>query len=243
MNQWFFHLTRPLVPTGRKNVTGGRKKNLRLRFEERKVLMGRISYFAEKQYTLSKSKDIFNDEQVIIGIREGGAAAELMLSFLYRQHRKAVQQFILSNSGSEEEAKDVFQDGVIVLFRHIQSGKFRGESSIGTYLFSICKFMWYKVLRKRDNEKPAAPENFEEDPYVDLLGKEKTAKVMELFAELGEACKQVLVMNLYYQYNMEEIAEKLKYKSAQIARNKKHKCLSRLKALVKDRPDIRDQLT
>jgi RNA polymerase sigma factor (sigma-70 family) len=157
-----------------------------------------------------------------------------------------VLRFIMDNSGSEAEGKDIFQEGLLVLYKQIRQGKFRGESQLRTYLFSICKYLWFQKLKK-ENRRAELLENHEWDPqeidpYREMQDQENKKMVLALFDELGPACKKTLLASLYENKPMEEIAQEMGFKGKQIARNKKYKCLKRLQAMLEKQPGLRATL-
>jgi len=95
----------------------------------------------------------YSDQQIIEGLRSGGAAEDRSLRYVYQQHRERIVQFVVSKNGSEAEGKDIFQEGLLVLYKQIKQDKFRGESALGTYIFSICKYLWFHKLKKGLSQK------------------------------------------------------------------------------------------
>lgn len=212
------------APTHRKNVTYGN-------------LSKSLSVAVDHQ---------ISDREIIAGLQKGGRRERQCLKFLYQVHQKSVLRFVMDNTGSEAEGKDIFQEGLLVLFKQVRAGKFRGESQVGTYLFSICKYLWYNKLKK-ENRRAELLETHEWtpqeiDPYRAMQEDEKKKMVLALFDELGEACKQILLASLYEERSMDEIAEAMGFKNKQIARNKKYKCLKRLQAMLDKQPGLRATL-
>ncbi|MBK9174996.1 MAG: sigma-70 family RNA polymerase sigma factor [Flavobacteriales bacterium] len=146
--------------------------------------------------------------------------------------------YVQRNSGDRDAARDVFQDGVVVLYRHIKQGRFHGESSIGTYLYSICRFLWLKQLRVHGRlaaQEPDAEAAFDQ-PVDRGIGVDTREGLLALFGRLGDACRQMLVLSFYEGLDMRAIAERTGFKDEQNARNKKHKCLKALRELVASDP-------
>ncbi len=188
----------------------------------------------------------FSDQEIIAGLRQGGRAERQCLKQLYRVHQQRVLRFIIENTGSEAEGKDIFQEGVLVFYKQVRAEKFRGESQLGTYLFSICKYLWFQKLKK-ENRRAELLENHEWepqqiDPYRPMIDSEKQQMVLALLEELGESCKEILLASLYDDKAMDEIAQQMGFKNEQIARNKKYKCLKRLQALLDQQPGLRASL-
>ena len=164
------------------------------------------------------------------------------LGTIYKHNKEKVCSFVLSNSGSEEEAKDVFQEAVIAFYENVRDGKFKGESAISTYLYSITRFKWLNQIKKntvrKGHHENIDQDQFTESPLAILIEGEKKAGVLDVLAQLGTSCKELLIENLYHNASMKEIAEKGLYSSEQIVRNKKYKCLQKLKELIGAKPAL-----
>lgn len=95
------------------------------------------------------------------------------------------------------DASDVFQDGVIAFHKNVIDRKFKGESAIGTYLYSICRFIWLKKLQNNGmslTDIDSIDHATYEDPEFRLLDNEKRQMVSALFDELGEPCQTILTL-------------------------------------------------
>ncbi|MEL6812069.1 MAG: sigma-70 family RNA polymerase sigma factor [Bacteroidota bacterium] len=164
------------------------------------------------------------------------------LRIIYQGNREKIYAFILSNSGSREKAKDVFQETIIAFYENVRDGKFKGESAISTYLFSIARFKWLNQIKKdmirTGHHEKLEMDTFSDSPLSRLVEGEKKQQVLEVLELLGASCKKLLVQNLYFDASMKDIAAMGEYSSEQIVRNKKYKCLKRLKQLVSDRPSL-----
>ena len=181
------------------------------------------------------------EAELIELLRAGTIEENAALKTLYHTHYPAVAGYVLRNNGDSASARDVFQEGMIVLYRNIKERKFNGESSIGTYLYSICRFLWLKSLRKRVLPAvgqgraaidDAGSETTFETPLSFLIDDEQRKGLLALFDKLGDACKQMLLLSFYEDLDMREIAARTGFKDEQNARNKKHKCLTALREIV-----------
>lgn len=184
--------------------------------------------------------DKATDAELIARLRKGTVEEEHALRTIYRTCYPTVSGYVLRNSGSSDDARDVFQDGVIVLYRNVKQGKFNGESALSTYLFSICRFLWLKVLRTKGRAplEPMADDAAFEAPLGSLLDDERRGAVLALMDRLGEACRHILLLSFYEELDMREIAARTGFKDEQNARNKKFKCLRALKELIAREPVI-----
>ncbi|RMA58503.1 RNA polymerase sigma factor [Ulvibacter antarcticus] len=168
------------------------------------------------------------------------------LGIVYRTHKQMVCSYIMKNSGSPEEAKDVYQEAMIAMYENVGQGKFKGDSAIGTYLYSIARFKWLNQIKKNSvrsshHEKLETPE-FQESPMTVIIEKEHKNAVLEVLTELGDSCKRLLVDTMYNNASMKEIVLKGEFSSEQIARNKKYKCLQKLKELIQNKPGLLQKL-
>ena len=188
----------------------------------------------------------YTDASLVAAIKKGGIPEDRALAYLIKEDYGKVKNFIIKHNGSEADAEDVFQDGLTALLMNIRKGSFQGQSSVHTYLFAICKGIWYKRFQKfvRERNYQNSLTVVEEDyntPEVGLLDQEQQGLLHGLFDRLREKCKEVLLM-WSNGFNMEEIAEKQGYSSAQAAMNKKSKCLKQLHQLLSENPSLRTSI-
>lgn len=155
-------------------------------------------------------------------------------SFLVQRDFPAIRIFISKNSGQNEDAKDIFQDGLITLINNLNKGSFKGNSTIKSYLFAICKNIWFQHLRK--NKKFKQTELTDIEATDDLIEKneieEKYDLVKKKFRKLGDECQKILIEFYYQNKSMKELQQSFNLGSAQAAKNKKSRCLKKLATLV-----------
>ncbi len=90
-------------------------------------------------------KPEFNEKEILLGLAGNDRKA---IETLYRDHFNMIQTLIINNNGSSEEAKDVFQEAMIVLYEKVRSGTFELNCQIKTYLYSVCRRLWLKRLQQ-----------------------------------------------------------------------------------------------
>ncbi|MEL6135767.1 MAG: sigma-70 family RNA polymerase sigma factor, partial [Bacteroidota bacterium] len=179
--------------------------------------------------------------------KKGGQSAEQMLTYVYRTYRNQILQRLQQYNASQAEAADVFQDGVIQVLMAVQQDKFRGESSLKTYLSVVCRNLWFKQIRSKDVadryvQKVDSPEADFESPEWLLLEEDQLTQLQSFLGKLKDKCKDVL--NLWARhYSMKEIAEMLGYQNAQVVRNKKNQCLKEVKHKLAQEPLIQSWLS
>ncbi|WP_207435726.1 RNA polymerase sigma factor [Sabulibacter ruber] len=181
-------------------------------------------------------KALVTDAAIIEGILQDD---DMALSRLYKLHFPMVLFFVQSNSGTEDDAKDIFQEAVIVFYEKIKAGQLELNCQIKTYLYSICRRLWLKRLSRssrfshgmvEDTESELAPQ-VEDDVERAEQNELKFEAMANALGQLGEPCKTLLEDFYLRSMGMPEITEKFGYNNVDSAKNQKYKCLMRLKKL------------
>ena len=187
-------------------------------------------------------KNFFTDQEIITGLRKGGTEETAVLRFVYQSNRPAIWEMVRQNSGSVEEAKDVFQEAVLAFYENVQADKFNADSKVSTYLFGIARFIWLNRLKRNgigQKIKAQLEQNVIDPGFLpSMLKQEQEELVNQFFLKLGEKCRQVLSLSFYRHFSMQEIAAEMGFDNEQVARNKKYQCLKKLKSMIKSRPEI-----
>lgn len=173
------------------------------------------------------------DELILAEIRKNNEAA---LGELYKTHYPMVVNLVCSNSGTEQEAKDVYQEAVLAFYERTQQPEFVLTCKIKTYLYAVCRRLWLKRLAEKKRFSISIPETetFEgvEEETSDALEKEAKFKHMATALNaLGEPCRSIIEDFYIHDFSMEFISVKFGYTTADNAKNQKYKCLQRLKKL------------
>jgi RNA polymerase sigma factor (sigma-70 family) len=195
-----------------------------------------------------KTNQGWTEQSLVESILQGGNARQTAIRFIYEDKdlRQMVIRFVNKNRGNDEDGQDMFHEGIIVLDRNIREGKFRGEAPLKGYLYSICRFLWMNRMRKQSHtdtvaEMPVTAEVDAESPEVIFVNEERKAVLNRLLEEVGERCRKILEL-WKLSYSMEEIAEKLDFSSAAMARKAKYRCHVSLMELVQKNPALAQTL-
>ena len=155
---------------------------------------------------------------------------------IYRQHYQMVQAMITNNNGSSDDARDIFQEIMIVLYEKVRSGTFELNCQLKTYLYSVGRRLWLKRLGQLQKMVPENGKLEEIVPVEEDLEwyeqRNKDFRIMErAMQNLGEPCRSLLDAYYLQKKSMMEIAGSFGYTNADNAKNQKYKCLMRLKKL------------
>ena len=176
--------------------------------------------------------------QIVDGIRKRD---NRIITSVYKEIYPKINYHILNNGGTADDAKDVFQEAIIVVFRQIQNGTFEIKTDFEGYVYGIARLIWLKTLRNRSIHERNI-NKMEGDVQVSHPADEIIDEEMEMnlfrkyFLKLGKECQKVLKMatdGIPY----ETIAKEMGYKSEKIVRNRKYKCKESLIEMIKSDPD------
>lgn len=165
------------------------------------------------------------------------AGDESILQIIYRQYYQTIIQLVMNNNGSLQEAKDIYQETLIIFYEKVMGENFELNCKLKTYLYSISRNLWLKQLqhKKRFTNTISDSEEYLEIPWEEAGKKEDQYKAMHVALEsLGEPCRSILKDFYIHSQSMEEITEKFGYTNADNAKNQKYKCLKRLKKVFFD---------
>lgn len=155
---------------------------------------------------------------------------------IYRDNYNMVQSLVINNNGSSEEAKDIFQEAMIVLYEKVRSGTFELNCQIKTYIYSVCRRLWLKRLQQLNRYSPEVPGLEPVVPVEEEIEEyEKRNAEFEMMdkaiSSLGEPCRSLLEAYYLQKKSMQEIAADFGYTNADNAKTQKYKCLMRLKKI------------
>ena len=178
----------------------------------------------------------YTNEDLLHGILKNDT---IILQFIYKNFYSNINFFIKKNNGDDDDANDIFQESIIIIYRKLKANDLVLDCTFDTYLYSVCRFLWLKQLEKRKIEKENIKDNheFNDDIYDDSLEKiadlnERYRLYQKHFANLGKDCQKIL--QLYFdKVPLRNIAQIMGFKSEKYAKKRKHQCKEYLIQSVK----------
>jgi len=169
---------------------------------------------------LPRNSTTYTEQELLRGIK---ARDGEVLEFVNRQYRPMIHLLIHQMGGRGDDAKDIFQDGMLELFRKSEDPSFQLTSSIRTLLYAICKNLWkYKsrmnhrmVAHNPDHHDGVEVPSFEEATDLGLYEKLFWGN----FKLLPKTCQEVLALYLKNHRN-KEIARLLNMTEAYVRKRK-----------------------
>jgi RNA polymerase sigma factor (sigma-70 family) len=173
------------------------------------------------------------EKELLRGLAQNDKEA---IEVIYKENYSLIQHFVINNNGTEDDARDVFQEALIVLYEKSKSGSFELNCQIRTYIYSVCRRLWLKKLQYAKRFESQVETLEEVIPVEEDLEKHDRVNkqygiMRSAMGKIGEPCKSLLEAFYVHHKNMHEIASFFGYTNADNAKNQKYKCLMRLKKL------------
>ncbi|MGI8583790.1 MAG: RNA polymerase sigma factor [Chitinophagaceae bacterium] len=162
---------------------------------------------------------------------------------MYEQNYQLVERFVLKNNGTVDDAKDIFQDIMLVLIEKIYADDFELTASLSTYIFAIGKNLWLKKLRNISFRKEIPLDNFNTTSlYAEISSSIETEmtykeKLQTLMKKMSAHCYHLLRSMFYLDKKIEDIQKDFGYSSRHNAQNQKYKCLEQAKKKANEQTD------
>ncbi len=170
-----------------------------------------------------------NEKEIFDRICSGDEGA---LDLVYTKYYRMMTKLVMNNSGTEQEAKDIYQEAIVVFWQKAVSGNLVMTSKMSTYIYSICFNLWRKELERKKRHTHEAQDSVE---FQDHDKKERIKIISKCVNDLDETCKKVLTYFYFDGMSMAEIAERLGFANTNTAKTKKYKCKQKLDLLVKSK--------
>lgn len=148
---------------------------------------------------------------------------------LYIKAFPAAAHYIHRQGGHLEDAKDMFQDALVIYYERMVAGKLSVTHSDAAYITGIVKHLWARELKKR-----------EELPGIDIVISEQqpqssTQKLLRFVETAGRKCLDMLKAVYYDKMPVEQVADTFGYSGIRSATVQKYKCLEKLRDTVKEK--------
>lgn len=150
---------------------------------------------------------------------------------IYDNILPGITAWVKQNNGTEDDAKDLFQDMIVSVYKKCKTGEFELTCTFWSYALIVCRNLWFAKNRNRD--KMVFSENIkgeeviiEEDMQYEIEKQEEFRLYRKHFDQLGEGCREILSM-FFSKIQMSEIAEKLNLSPAYV-KKRKFKCKEEL---------------
>ncbi len=183
----------------------------------------------------------YTTQEILNGILDNNSA---VVQYIYDRYFHSIRKFIEKFGGGKDDALDVFQEGIIVIYEQLLGDEIKPIKNFRTYFFSICKFKWFNMIRDGKFDEYTTVEMEEILPSLEYqqslenlnvtLEKERRVKVyFNGFMELSNTCR-MMIRYIAYGWAIEDIAEEMNFSVAYTYR-KRQLCLNKLIEIVEQK--------
>ena len=185
---------------------------------------------------MSEAKLIHTDQRFITGLLQNNT---VLVREIYNRFAGKVKSYIVQNSGSEDDAADIFQESLIDIYQQAQHKGLQLTCPFEAFLLLVCKRKWLNELKKRGRQgvtkDPEDVYDLGEDAFALAeqmqLQEDKASLFMAMFQQLGERCREIINKCLGNK-PQDEVALELGVSYAYL-RKKKSECTAELIKLIK----------
>jgi RNA polymerase sigma factor (sigma-70 family) len=185
------------------------------------------------------------DFEIARNLRLGGIPRRTAEDLFFRKYAYFIREGSQKYHITEEESFDAYADSILSAIETITKGLFENRSSLKTYLFKIFQNKCVDLIRKKTTNKMSVHQTSAIDDMMMTLSDNVKPVIQQLIErsdfeqlkrqleQLGEKCKKLL--NLFAEgYSDKEIAELAEYKTAEVAKTSRIRCLEKLRQLYKN---------
>jgi RNA polymerase sigma-70 factor (ECF subfamily) len=186
-------------------------------------------------FEMSSSKttgDVRNADLQLAGrIRSGDGAA---FETLYQQHAPRLYNLAYRMAGTANDADDLLQDIFLLAYRKV--GSYRGESSLGTWLYRLAMNHCLDVLRSRQSRMSQQTDTLDEEPAgpaaaMPALGAVSRIDLERAIGRLPQACRAAFLLHDVEGFGHQEVGTILGI-SEGTSKSQVHKARLRIRAYL-----------
>lgn len=146
-----------------------------------------------------------------------------------------VARFVSKMDGSFQDAKDVFQDALVLFYEKTLEPQFYVQSREEAYILGIAKHLWLRKFQK--DKHRVSLDAFEASLSLSAPVSEDvdTLRLMRILERSGKKCMELLRTFYYETLSIKEISLQFGYQNARSATVQKYKCLEKVRNTVKEK--------
>jgi DNA-directed RNA polymerase specialized sigma24 family protein len=154
---------------------------------------------------------------------------------LYENAFPPFARFAGKMGASFQDAKDVFQDAIVIYYEKRQSPDFSLRSTPEAYVLGIARNLWWKKFNQ--NRLNLSTEDLCEDFSVpeDYFPDRKELSLLTFLERSGRKCLDLLHRFYFEKASLKNIAANLGYRTEHSAAVQKYKCIGKLRDVIKER--------
>lgn len=181
----------------------------------------------------------FDDDQLLEGIRRRD---NRILEHIYDQWFPMILDMVIRHSGSEDDARDIFQDAMVVIYSKIRNRNLTLYCTLKTFFYSVCKRLTLKLIQQKNRNYKIVgevPEESDNSGEINDLSYEQEVEKYSIFKQhllnLTDDARRLL--NLYFEnHSLKEICVIMGYKNESYVKSRKYNIKEDLKRRILNDP-------
>ena len=136
---------------------------------------------------------------------------KINLEEIYTKYRPVISFRVKKSLGaSNPDWEDIVNEIITNVIEKIKKGEFRGESSLGTFIYVIASRRIIDYIRQKTKVLRHAPEPASSlDPHEHIENKERAESIAKAIKKLKPKYRDVLYLYYYKDLSREEVAKRL----------------------------------
>ena len=183
------------------------------------------------QFTTLVIKNVFMANRNFFG----STAAEREKAFmaLYKKVFPAVAKYINKMGGSFDEAKDIFQDALVIYYEKMVSASIELQTNEQAYLLGIARHLWGKKFSEDvlHTSLDAHTDNITDEEEIHP----SPARLLHYLETAGQKCMEILKAFYYDNLSVNKITELFGYSGVRSATVQKYKCMEKVRETIKEK--------
>lgn len=169
-----------------------------------------------------------------------------MLNAMYKEIYPKMERFILGNSGSKDDSKDIFQEAILVFYTNVVENKVDRITEITGFILGVGRNLWINKAKRMNRQVESSVLESHEtqapSPLVTMIMSEKWSAYQQLFDSLGDKCRELLTYSVYERISMKEIAQKMGFANENAAKTHNYRCKQKLMEQVERNMELTELL-
>jgi RNA polymerase sigma factor (sigma-70 family) len=184
------------------------------------------------------------EREIINGLLETGTNRRKSEEQLFNRFAYFINEGMHKQGLLQEQAFDVYSDTVLSAIEKIRNGSFEGRSSLKTWIYQIFHNKCVDLIRKSTTNKNSVHRTISVTETLFQLSDSAKSTVQQMIEqtdwvilkqklnEIGDNCKQML-LHWADGNSDKQIAELMEYKTADVVKTSRLRCLEKLRQLYK----------
>ena len=166
---------------------------------------------------------------------------DVFFESLYEHAFPAFARFAGKMNASFDDAKDVFQDAMLIYYEKSLNGSLVIETSPEAYVVGIARHLWLRKFNREKHQVSLVDDHFEYSAETEQPDKDES-RLLKLLERAGRRCMDLLSEFYFGKKSLKELATHFGYRSEHSVAVQKYKCIGKLRDVIKSKSIQYDDL-